>query len=105
MFLSTHQVAKKLGISVPSLYRYIEQKKISAPQAVRIGSRDVRSWTEADIEHARKLLPKIANGRKTRYKKQSAISDQQSAKPRPQPGAAVPHKQSKPRKAHKPKKK
>jgi len=85
MFLSTHQVAKKLGISVPSLYRYIEQKKIPAPQAVRIGSRDVRSWTEADIEHVRKLLPKIANGRETRYKKQSAPSDQHSAKPKDKP--------------------
>jgi hypothetical protein len=26
-------------------------------------------WTEAEIEHVRKLLPKIANGRKTRYQK------------------------------------
>jgi hypothetical protein len=26
-------------------------------------------WTEQDIEQVRKLLPKIANGRKTRYQK------------------------------------
>jgi len=38
-------------------------------------------WTEKDIERARKLLPKIANGRKTRHQKQqSALSNQQSAK-------------------------
>jgi len=84
MLFSTHQVAKKLGLSVPSLYRYIEMKKLPAPQAVRVGNRDVRTWTEADIENARKLLPKIANGRKTRYKKkQSAISTQQSAEAKP----------------------
>jgi len=35
---------------------------------------------EEEIEHVRKLLPKIANGRKTRHKKQSALSNEQSAK-------------------------
>jgi predicted DNA-binding transcriptional regulator AlpA len=69
MLFSTHQAAKKLGLSVPNLYRYIEQKKVPAPEAVRIGARNVRSWTEADIERVRKILPKIANGRKTRYEK------------------------------------
>jgi hypothetical protein len=48
-------------------------------------------WTEAEVEDLRKLLPKIANGRKTRYqKKQSAptasrglrLSSQQSATPK-----------------------
>lgn len=35
----------------------------------------IHDWTEEEIEHVRKLLPKIANGRKTRYKKkQSAVS-------------------------------
>jgi len=37
-------------------------------------------WTDDEIENVRQLLPKIANGRKTRYKKQSALSNQQSAK-------------------------
>ena len=71
-------------------------------------------WSEADIERVRKLLPKIKNGRKTRYqKKQSALSNQRSAKPKakaktqkPQPRAAhgapgsstVPHKQRKKKK-------
>jgi predicted DNA-binding transcriptional regulator AlpA len=91
MFFSTHQVAKKLGVSVPSLFRYIEQNKIPAPQAIRIGNRDVRSWTEVDIEKARQALPKIANGRKTRYQK---LREKQKT----QPGAAVPHKTRKPKK-------
>ncbi len=51
-------------------------------------------WTEAEIEHVRKLLPKIANGRKTRYKQQSALSNQQSvkAKKRTQARVLAPHK-------------
>jgi len=41
----------------------------------------IHFWTEEQIEHVRQLLPKIANGRKTRHqKKQSALSNQQSAK-------------------------
>jgi predicted DNA-binding transcriptional regulator AlpA len=88
MFFSTHQVAKKLGLSVPSLYRYIEMKKLPAPQAVRVGDRDVRTWTEAEIEAARKLLPKIANGRKTRYQKLRAKQTAQVKSP-------VPHKTKK----------
>jgi hypothetical protein len=47
--------------------------KIPSPPSVTTGDIKVYLWTEADIEQARKLLPKIANGRKTRYqKKQSA---------------------------------
>jgi predicted DNA-binding transcriptional regulator AlpA len=88
MFFSTHQVAKKLGLSVPSLYRYIELKKLPAPPAVRVGTRDVRTWTEQEIEHVRQLLPKIANGRKTRYSK---LREKQKA----QPKKAVPRKSKK----------
>jgi excisionase family DNA binding protein len=76
MLFSTYQAAKKLGISIPNLYRYVEQGKLPAPKAVRVGNRNVRWWTEADIDRVRKLLPKIANGRKTRYKKHSAVSTQ-----------------------------
>ena len=36
----------------------------------------VHLWTEAEIEHVRQLLPKIANGRKTRYSK---LREQQKA--------------------------
>jgi predicted DNA-binding transcriptional regulator AlpA len=101
MLFSTHQVAKKLRISVPSLYRYIELKKLPAPKPIRVGDRDVRTWTEQDIEHVRQLLPKIANGRKTRYqKKLSAVSTQQSAKAKKKTQARVPAPQKR-----KPKKK
>jgi predicted DNA-binding transcriptional regulator AlpA len=66
---STRQAAKQLGISFTSLDRYIAAKKVPAPKAVRIGNWNVRAWTQKDIEIVRALLPKIANGRKTRYQK------------------------------------
>jgi len=69
-YLSTNQAAKKLGIGLTSLRRYIAQGKVPAPVATMIGRSELRAWSEEDIERVRALLPKIANGRKTRYQKQ-----------------------------------
>jgi predicted DNA-binding transcriptional regulator AlpA len=69
--ISTRQAAKRLGISAMSLSRYIAAKKIPVPKIEKIGGMRVHIWTEADIERARKLLPKIENGRKLRRKKQT----------------------------------
>jgi len=67
---STREAAKALGITGVALGRYIKQGKITAPaNTVRAGGRINHVWTEADIARVRKLLPKIANGRKTRYHK------------------------------------
>ncbi len=79
--LSTREAAKKLGISNVALAHYVKVGKVPSPETAKHGSRTIHLWTETQIEHLRKLLPKIANGRKTRYqKKQSAVSAQQSAK-------------------------
>src|SRR5262245_51388986 len=86
-FYSTPQAAKKLGISLMTLNRYIAAKKIPLPP-VRIGGVRVRLWSEAEIEHIRQLLPKIANGRKTRYSKHRE-------KQKAQPKKAVPRKPKK----------
>ena len=88
---STTQAAKKLGIALSTLSRYISDKKIPSPEIVEIGGLMVHSWTEKDIEHTRKLLPKIANGRKTRWQK---LREKQKA----QVGVPVPHKARKPKK-------
>lgn len=86
--LSTRQAAKQLGIDMATLSRYIRAKKVPAPRSETSGGMTIHFWTEEEIEHVRKLLPKIANGRKTRYKKKqsakkhSAVSTQQSAKAR-----------------------
>lgn len=88
---STREAARKLGITQASLSRYIAAKKVPVPQSVTSGGMTLHLWTEAEIESVRKLLPKIANGRKTRYQK---LRERQEAPPR----AAVPHKQQKPKK-------
>jgi excisionase family DNA binding protein len=82
---STRQAAKQLGITHVTLIRYITEKKIPAPKSVTSGGMTIHLWTDAEIEQVRKLLPKIANGRKTRHKKLSVKTEAQ-------PRAAVPHK-------------
>jgi len=84
---STRSAAKELGISFMSLMRYIKAKKIPAPPSVKVGGSMVRAWTRDEIEQVRKLLPKIANGRKTRHQKQKAPAR-----------VPVPHKKRKPKK-------
>ena len=99
MAFSTREAAKKLGITAAALSRYIRDKKVPAPQIVETGKASMHLWTEAEIEHVRQLLPKIANGRKTRYtKKQSAVSTQQSAKTKAPARVPVPQKKLKPKK-------
>jgi hypothetical protein len=103
--LSTTQAARKLGIHVDTLAHYVAVGKVPAPEIVQVGKRIVHMWTEAEVEHVRKLLPKIANGRKTRYQKKKNEQAQLGA-PQPQraktaraggPGA-VPHESRKPKK-------
>ena len=68
-YFTTQQAARKLGIGLTTLIRHIDKGKVPAPKAAKIGKRDVRAWTEEEITRVRKALPKIANGRKTRYQK------------------------------------
>lgn len=89
--LSTDQVARKLGIDPGTLSRYIKAGKVNAPPATMAGGMRMRLWSESEVERLRQLLPKIANGRKTRYKKkQSAASNQQSVKTKKKTQARVP---------------
>jgi predicted DNA-binding transcriptional regulator AlpA len=88
---STRQAAKKLGIGHTTLVQYVEAGKVPAPESIIPGERPTHLWTDAEIEHVRQLLPKIANGRKTRYSK---LREKKTAQPR----TAVPHKSRKPKK-------
>ena len=93
---STNQAAKKLGLSIMTMHRYMKAKKIPVPRMREFAGVRVRIWSEKDIERVRKLLPKIANGRKTRWqKKRSAVSGQQSAKTKTPARAPVPQKKRK----------
>jgi predicted site-specific integrase-resolvase len=88
---STRQAAKQLGIDMATLSRYIRAKKVPAPRSETSGGMMIHFWTQAEIEHVRQLLPKIANGRKTRYQKLRAKQKAQAKSP-------VPHKSRKPKK-------
>jgi excisionase family DNA binding protein len=88
---SSREAAKELGISYPTLNRYIAQKKIPVPKVERFGGGQLRIWTDADIERVRILLPKIANGRKTRWQKAREKQKTQARVP-------VLHKKRKPKK-------
>ncbi len=68
-YYSTREAAKKLGIPNSTLANYVAGGKIPGPRADVAGITTTRLWTEEEIEAVRKLLPKIANGRKTRYQK------------------------------------
>jgi hypothetical protein len=70
MLYSTRQTAKKLGIDLRSLNRYIAAKKVPAPRLTKVRGVKVRLWADEDIAKVRKILPSIQNGRKTRYTKQ-----------------------------------
>jgi hypothetical protein len=98
---SSAEAAKKLGLSPSGLSKHLRLGKLPAPEAVKTGAFVVHSWTEADIERARKLLPQIKNGRKTRHKKEGLkAGSSKPEKPKTKkkqktpPRAAVPHKQS-----------
>ena len=67
--VSTREAARKLGISLISLQRYIAAKKITPPRLRELGSVRVRLWTEKDISRVRKELPGIKNGRSKRKAK------------------------------------
>ena len=80
-FYSAREAAKKLGIPYTTLATYISLGKLPPPENEFVGETTTTIWTVEEIEHVRQLLPKLANGRKTRHKKTKA-----------QPVAAVPHK-------------
>jgi predicted DNA-binding transcriptional regulator AlpA len=104
--LSTREAAKKLGIDHATLSNYLAVGKLPAPETITVGRRIVHMWTEEQIEHVRQLLPKIANGRKTRYSKLKKKKNAQPRAPQPQHAKtvragdpkAVPHKSGKPKK-------
>jgi predicted transcriptional regulator len=97
---SSQDVARKLGISPSALGNYIRGKKIPAPQSVTTGGITVYLWTLAEIEHVRQLLPKIANGRKTRYSKLREKQKAQTKSPVPRKQTKLRKKSTKPPKAN-----
>lgn len=78
---STREAAQKLGITHAALSKYISAKKVPAPRTVTSGGMTIHLWTEMEIEKVRRLLPKIANGRKTRWQRQREKQKTQARAP------------------------
>ena len=54
---SSREAAKKLGISLMTLQRYIADGNwIKAPRVQKVGGVNARLWTARDIERAKKLI-------------------------------------------------
>lgn len=51
---STAQVAKILGIGTDTLHRWLKEKKVAAPKLVRVGGVNVRLWSEAALDKAKR---------------------------------------------------
>lgn len=81
---STREAATKLGLDLTTVQRYIAAGKIPVPPIRKFGGGKFRVWTEKDIENVQRILPKIANGRKTRYQK---LREKKTSA-----GVPVPHK-------------
>ena len=68
---STREAAKKLGIGFSTLRKYATQGSIPLPPVTRVGGVKVRLWSDQDLHRIRDMLPRIANGRKTRHRKEN----------------------------------
>jgi excisionase family DNA binding protein len=68
--LSTLQVAKLLGITSDTIYRWIRERRIEAPPLQSLGGMKVRLWPEDFIEKAKKY--KAEQYRKKPRKKKRA---------------------------------
>jgi excisionase family DNA binding protein len=68
---STREAAKQLGIHFITLTRYILDRKVPAPKVRTVSGVKFRVWKERDIDRVRELLPRIANGRRTRHGKRT----------------------------------
>ena len=77
---SSQQVAKKLGITGATLSRYVSAGKLPTPQTATAGGMTIYQWTEEDVKRAQEMLPKIANGRKTRHKRKKKTQTKQTKK-------------------------
>jgi predicted site-specific integrase-resolvase len=65
--LSTHDVARKVGINRVTLERWFSSGKLKAPKTIRFGKNEFRDWTVADVDRVQKY--KQDNYRKGRGRK------------------------------------
>jgi predicted site-specific integrase-resolvase len=52
---STPQAAKKIGVSFPTVHRWLRDRKIRPSKAIPLEGRTLWLWTDADIAKGRKV--------------------------------------------------
>lgn len=63
---TTKQVAKAIGVSYLTLLRWLYAKKLAEPERMVLGGTNLRLWTKADIQRARKYKREGAASRRNR---------------------------------------
>jgi len=58
---STSEVAKLVGVSPDTMYRWIDAKKFYVPPVVLVGKVRIRLWTDREVETVRKYKANFYN--------------------------------------------
>ncbi len=54
-YFTTRQVAKKVGIGLQTLLRWIYGKDVAEPEWIMLGGMKLRLWTQDDIKRVRRF--------------------------------------------------
>jgi hypothetical protein len=63
---STKQVAKAIGVGHQTLLRWLYAKKLAEPERMLFSGMNLRLWTKADIQRARKYKQEGGARRRSR---------------------------------------
>ena len=66
---STREAAKRLGVSMATINRYIVAETIPVPPVTKVGGVTVRLWSDKDITKAQAIVSQFTDGRRTRHRK------------------------------------
>jgi predicted DNA-binding transcriptional regulator AlpA len=61
---TTAEAAKKVGISRQTLHAWMNAGAVAAPPAVKVGQREFRFWTQADIDRLKDFKGTLRPGPK-----------------------------------------
>ena len=63
---TTKEVAKTIGVSYLTLLRWLYAKKLAEPERMMYNGQNLRLWTKADIERARRYKKEGLRERRSR---------------------------------------